>query len=63
VRNHDAPVYAFESGLRALKAERYFVGDDDTESRLEDLCKTLRLRGVNCEAQQGAAGDVRNARA
>jgi hypothetical protein len=63
VRNYDPPIYAFESGLTAIRAERYFVSDDDTEGRLETLCKTLRLRGVACEAQQSHAGDVRNARA
>ena len=57
VRNYDPPVYAFESGLKALNAQRYFVGNDDTESCLEDLCRTLRLRGVNCDAQQAVADD------
>lgn len=48
VRNYDPPVFAFESGLRALKAGRYFVADDDTEQRLDSLCNVLRLRGVDC---------------
>jgi hypothetical protein len=48
VKNFDPPVYAFESGLKALKAQRYFVSDEDTDARLNDLCKALRLRGVNC---------------
>jgi hypothetical protein len=50
VQNYDPPVYAFESGLQALKNGRYFVTDDDTEGRLDALCKALHLRGVECAA-------------
>ncbi len=50
VRNYDSPIFAFQSGLHALHNGRYFVTDDDTESRLDSLCKTLQLRGVACAA-------------
>lgn len=48
VQNHDAPVFAFESGILALRAGQYFVGESDSELRLDKLCKALRLRGVEC---------------
>ena len=48
IGNYDAPVFAFESGLRALQSGRYFVGDDDTDFRLDKLCQALRLRGIEC---------------
>ena len=49
VRNHDQPIFAFPSGLAALRSGRYFVGDDDNEYMLDRLCTALRLRGVTCE--------------
>jgi hypothetical protein len=48
VKNHDEPVYAFDSGLSALQSGRYFVGERDNDSVLNSLCKALRLRGVEC---------------
>ena len=48
VRNFDAPVYAFESGMSALTRGQYFVAPDDTEYLLDKLCMTLRLRGIEC---------------
>lgn len=48
VRNHDAPIFAFDSGLRALSSGRYFVGAADNEAVLDKLCKQLRLRGIDC---------------
>jgi hypothetical protein len=50
IRNYDPPVFAFASGLDALRNGRHFVSDGDTEARLDDLCKALRLRGVECAA-------------
>lgn len=50
VQNYDSPVFAFASGLNALRDGRYFIAEDDTEGRLDALCKTLRLRGVVCAA-------------
>ena len=48
VQNYDPPVYAFESGLDALRSGRYFVGDGDNELVLDQLCQILRLRGTDC---------------
>jgi hypothetical protein len=59
VQNHDAPVYAFESGLSALKAGTYFVADGESDFVLEKLYKSLRLRGIQCtSAQQGVEGST-----
>lgn len=40
-------VYALPLGLAAYEAGQYFVGEQD--HRLDDICKILRLRGVNCD--------------
>ncbi len=48
IRNHDAPVFAFDSGMNAFLCGRYFVGEADNEVVLDKLCKQLRLRGINC---------------
>ncbi|ARN22296.1 hypothetical protein A4W93_21655 [Piscinibacter gummiphilus] len=48
VQNHDPEVFAFESALSALNAGQYFVTEDDTEFRLDAICKMLGLRGVEC---------------
>lgn len=50
IRNYDTPVFAFDSGLRSLQDGRYFVADDDSEARLDSLCRALRLRGIECAA-------------
>jgi hypothetical protein len=50
VKDHDSPVFAFGSALSALHNGRYFVADGDNEARLDSICKTLRLRGVDCSA-------------
>ena len=48
VKNYDSSIFALPSGIRALESQRYFVGDDDNEVRLDTICKSLRLRGVEC---------------
>jgi len=48
VRNYDAPIYAFSSGLVALRSGRYFVDEGDNEAMLESICKALRLKGLEC---------------
>jgi len=48
VRNFAPPVFALDSGLRALRAGRYFVSDHDNDLVLEKLSRALRLRGVEC---------------
>ena len=47
-QNLDAPIFALQSGLEALKKERYFVSHMDNPSRLDSICKRLRLRGIDC---------------
>jgi hypothetical protein len=48
VRNFNRPIFAFESGLAAIRGGRYFVADGDNDSRLDTICKFLSLRGVEC---------------
>jgi hypothetical protein len=47
VQNHDSPIYAFPSGSEALRKGQYFVGDDDNELVLDQVCAALRLRGLS----------------
>ena len=47
IQNYDPPVFAFDSGLAALHAGQYFVDVNETEFRLDTICRYLRLRGVN----------------
>ena len=49
LQNYDGPIYALPTGLEALEAGRYFVAQDDGDSRLDKLCKSLRLRGIDCD--------------
>jgi hypothetical protein len=46
VRNFDGDVFALPVAMEALRRGQYFVADDDSNERVERLCKTLRLRGV-----------------
>jgi hypothetical protein len=48
IRNFDCPIYAFASGLAAIRRERYFVAERDNEALLDRVCRTLSLRGVEC---------------
>jgi len=50
VMNYDPPVYAFDSGLAALKSGQYFISYDDTDHQVNVVCQTLALRGVECTA-------------
>jgi hypothetical protein len=52
IRNFDEPVWAFPSGMDALRAERYFLSERDNDAVVDRLCRTLRLRGIDCAAQQ-----------
>ena len=44
----NGPVFALASGLLALETGRYFVSEDDNECVLENVCRSLRLRGILC---------------
>jgi len=48
VRHYDSNVFAFSSGLAALNGGRYFVAEGDNELVLDRVCKTLRLREIDC---------------
>jgi len=45
---YDAPIYAFETAMLALSNGQYFVSEGDNEHVLERVCRSLRLRGVEC---------------
>jgi hypothetical protein len=51
--SYDPPIFALPNGLEALNSGRYFVARDDSEFRLDALCKQLRLRGIHCGAENG----------
>lgn len=44
-------LYGLPSGMAALSAGQYFVGARDNETRLDTVCRTLRLRGLECGAR------------
>ena len=48
IQNIANVVYAFPDGMIAFDSGRYFVAERDNELVLEKLCRTLRLRGVEC---------------
>ena len=48
VPSGNGPVFALASGLLALETGRYFVSEDDNECVLENVCRSLRLRGILC---------------
>jgi hypothetical protein len=50
VRSYDPPIFALPSGIQALNSGQYFVDHRETDGRLDNLCKALRLRGVECTA-------------
>lgn len=49
IQNFDSPIYALPSGWEQLKMGRYFIAHDETAQRVDQICRTLRLRGVACE--------------
>jgi hypothetical protein len=50
LRNYLEPIWALPSGFEALQNERYFVSVQDNEIKVDTLCRSLRLRGVECSA-------------
>lgn len=57
LRNWDSEIFGLPSGIEALQSGSYFIADDDSEPQVDDLCRQLRLRGVEGiqEAEQGVA--------
>jgi hypothetical protein len=49
VRNFASRVVALPDGLSALHDGKFIVLDQDNEAVLDKLCRTLRLRGIECE--------------
>jgi hypothetical protein len=49
IKNYEPPVFAFPSGLEALRSGQYFVAEDDNEFVLDKLCAALRLRGIDAD--------------
>jgi hypothetical protein len=49
VRNYDSSVYGLPGAMATLRAgATYFVGDDDSDSFIDGICRKLSLRGVHC---------------
>lgn len=48
VRNISDFIYAFPDGLAAYLTGQYFVAESDNEFVLDRVCRTLRLRGIDC---------------
>lgn len=46
IKNYNQEIYAFPQGLALLKSEQYFVTDGESSGRLDTICKSLALRGV-----------------
>ena len=46
VRNYASDIFALPAGMTALERGQYFVGHSDSETRLDDILKLLRLRGM-----------------
>jgi len=49
IRNYDSEVRALPKAATALRNGQYFVNVDATDASVYDLCRQLRLRGVNCD--------------
>ncbi len=47
IKNHDTDIYAFPKGISLLKSEQYFVADSESPGRLDAICKSLVLRGID----------------
>jgi diadenosine tetraphosphatase ApaH/serine/threonine PP2A family protein phosphatase len=50
IRNYDTEVRALPNAAAALRNGQYFVNVGATHDGVDDLCRQLRLRGVNCDA-------------
>jgi hypothetical protein len=45
LQNFNIPIYAFSSGMTAIKSDQYFVNEDISKTNIEDINKKLKLRG------------------
>ncbi|QIG81591.1 hypothetical protein [Stakelama tenebrarum] len=48
IKNLAERIYALPSGSAAYDAGRYLIGHHESEIALDRICKSLRLRGVEC---------------
>lgn len=48
IKNIADKIYALPDGLSAIEAGQFFAAEGDNELVLDRVCKSLRLRGVNC---------------
>lgn len=48
IKNLADQIYALPSGSAAYDTGRYFIGHQESEIALNRICKSLRLRGVEC---------------
>ncbi len=48
IRNIADTIHALPHGLSAFEAGQYFVAGRDNDAVLDKVCKSLRLRGVDC---------------
>jgi len=48
IRNCALEVFALPNAMNALREGHYFVADGDDDLLLDKICRSLRLRGVNC---------------
>jgi hypothetical protein len=49
IRNYDSEVRALPRAAAALRDGHYFVDTGIADTRVDVLCRQLRLRGVNCD--------------
>ena len=47
--NHDPPIFALPNAMNALRGGQYFVPAGSTPAVVERLCRSLRLRGIDCD--------------
>ena len=46
LRNFDSDIFALPEAMTCLRRGQYFISDGDTDSRIDDICRALHLRGV-----------------
>jgi len=51
IRNWAPEVFALPNAMNALRRGQYFVAERDNDLLLDQVCRSLRLRGINCIAE------------
>ena len=49
VKNYDPPIFGLPSGYQAIQNGQYFISDGESDSVIDKVCASLRLRGFNFE--------------